>query len=48
MADLTLTPGVPVELGGTPIGLVVDGANHVLYGMPFDDYSYSGIGLFVP
>jgi cysteine-rich repeat protein len=46
LSDMTLTPGVPVEIGGTPMGIVVDGANHVLYEMPFDDYSYAGIGMF--
>jgi hypothetical protein len=46
LPDMTLTPGVPIEFGGAPVGVVVDGANNVLYEMPFDDYSYAGIGMF--
>ena len=46
LSDMTLTPGVPVEIGGTPFGMVVDGDDHVLYAMPFDDYAYAGIGMF--
>lgn len=46
LGDMTLTPGVPIELAGTPIGLLVDGDNNLLYEVPFDDYAYAGVGLF--
>lgn len=46
LGSMTLTPGVAIELAGTPIGLVVDGDNNLLFEVPFDDYAFAGVGVF--
>lgn len=44
----TLTPRIEFEPGASsmPTGIVVDGANHVFYEMPYDDYSHAIIDMF--
>lgn len=44
----TLTPRVEIEQGfvGIPTGIVVDGANHVLYEVPHTDHNHALVDMF--